>query len=99
MMDCLHTMAPNDEELLGFALDGASLSESTKAHLEECEICQQRLASFKQINRTVLAHTYRRLCPSGTQLSMYCENLLPPDERTPIAAHLLDCPLCSAEVA
>src|SRR6266571_3474647 len=98
-MDCLHAMAPNDEELLGFALDGVPLSESTKAHLGQCEICQQRLADFKQVNKALLVHAYRRLCPSGTQLSMYCEELLPPDERTVIAMHVRDCPLCTAEVA
>ncbi|HYU74255.1 MAG TPA: hypothetical protein VEL31_16410 [Ktedonobacteraceae bacterium] len=43
-MDCLHAMAPNDEELLNFALDEEALPEPKRAHLEQCEVCQQRLA-------------------------------------------------------
>src|SRR5947209_13044650 len=98
-MDCLHLMAPHDEELLGFALDEEMLPEEKQAHLEQCEICQQRLASYKHVNATLVSHVYRRLCPSGTQLSFYCANLLSPDEKTSIARHIVDCPLCAAEVA
>ena len=99
MMDCLHSMAPNDEELLGFALGEEALPASAKAHLDQCEICQQRLARFKQVNSTLVSNLYRRLCPSALQLSLYCAELLPADERMQIAAHVLTCPLCTAEVA
>src|SRR5436309_13756566 len=98
-MDCLHAMDPNDEELLSFALDEIPLLEPTRAHLEQCEICQKRLASFKRLNSHILSQVYRSLCPSGMQLSMYCEGLLPPDERPSIATHILECPLCATEVA
>src|SRR5437588_2780855 len=98
-MDCLHSMAPDDEELLNFALDGEALPEAKRAHLEQCEICQQRLASYKQVNSHLISQVYRRLCPSGTQLSFYCADLLPAEEKTRIAAHILDCPLCEVEVA
>lgn len=97
-MDCLHSMAPNDEELLGFALDGEALPEAKKAHLDQCAICQQRLARYKHVNSALVSQVYRRLCPSGTQLSFYCADLLPADEKTTIATHLLDCPLCASEV-
>ena len=98
-MDCMHAMAPNDEELLGFALDEEALSAPTREHLEQCEICQQRLARYKQVNSSIVSQLYRRLCPTGTQLSLYCADLLPVEERTRVAAHVLDCPLCAAEVA
>jgi hypothetical protein len=91
-------MAPDDEELLGFALDGEALPVAKKAHLDQCDICQQRLARYKHVNSTLVAQVYRRLCPSGTQLSFYCADLLPADEKTTIAAHILDCPLCASEV-
>jgi len=45
------------------------------------------------------AQLYRSQCPSAEQLSFYCANLLPPDDNMHIAAHILDCPLCSVEVA
>src|SRR6266516_7189468 len=98
-MDCLHSMAPNDEELLNFALDGEALPNPKRAHLEQCESCQQRLARFKQVNDHLISQLYRHLCPSGTKLSFYCADLLPAEEKTHIAAHILDCPLCAAEVA
>jgi hypothetical protein len=99
MMDCLHTMAPNDEELLGFALDAHPLSTTMREHLEQCEICQLRMAEYKHVNSSIVSRLYRRLCPSGTLLSLYCAELLPDEERTCIASHILDCPLCTAEVA
>src|SRR5437764_8197406 len=100
-MDCLHPnpMSPDDEELLNFALDEEDLPEPKRAHLEQCEVCQQRLARYKQVNAHLISQVYRRLCPSGAQLSFYCADLLPAREKTRIAAHILDCPLCTAEVA
>ena len=98
-MDCLDAMAPNDEELLGFALDEQPLSTMTREHLEQCEICQQRLAEYKQVNSSLISRLYRRLCPSGTLLSLYCAELLRDEERTRLASHVLDCPLCTAEAA
>ena len=98
-MDCLHSLAPNDEELLRFALDGDALPPQKQAHMEQCAACRQRLAEYKQVNASLVSHLFRRLCPDSLQLSLYCENLLPADEKTCIAAHIVDCPLCTREVA
>ena len=98
-MDSLHTGAPTDEELLAFALDGEELPEKTKRHLEQCETCQKRLARYQQANTFLVSHLYRSQCPTGTQLSYYCAGMVSEEERTRIAAHILDCPLCAAEVA
>src|SRR3989440_12023221 len=98
-MDFLRSMAPHDDELLNLALDEEALPEPKRAPLEQCEVCQQRLARYKQVNAHLISQVYRRLCPSGTQLSFYCADLLPAVEKTRTAAHILDCPLCEAEVA
>lgn len=98
-MDCSHDFALHDEELLRFALDDEPLPPETQAHLEQCEICRQRLALMRRLNSALVGRFYRRLCPSGTEISLYCEDLLPPDERMRIANHVLDCPLCAVEVA
>lgn len=98
-MDCLHSMALDDDELLRFALDGEPLRKEAREHLAQCETCQQRLAMFKQVNTALTAQFYRSQCPSAEQLSFYCANLLPADDNMHIAAHILDCPLCSTEVA
>lgn len=99
MMNCPDSLAPDDEELLRYALDEDPLSDETRAHLERCELCQQRLASYQQTHSLLLSHLYRRQCPNGTQLSLYCAGLLPMDEQIHVATHLLGCPLCSAEAA
>ncbi|TMB83055.1 MAG: hypothetical protein E6J48_05125 [Chloroflexi bacterium] len=91
-------MAPTDEELISFALDGEALPEEANNHLQQCETCQQRLAAYKQANVYLLSHLYRSQCPSGEQLSLYCADLLPADERMSIASHVKDCPLCATEV-
>lgn len=99
MMDCLNLMAPSDEELSSFVLDEDPLSLDASEHLKQCEICQQRLAMYKQSYTSLVSRLYRCQCPSGTRLSLYCAGLLAADEQMSIAAHLLLCPLCAAEAA
>jgi hypothetical protein len=98
-MDCSHSLAPSDEELLQFALEGEALTEKASRHLAQCGTCQQRLAEYKAIHTSLLSRLYRRQCPTGSKLSYYCSDLLPQDERISVAIHLLDCPLCAEEVA
>src|SRR5215472_16570882 len=97
-MDCLDSIAPTDEELISLALDEETLPENADNHLQHCDICQQRLARYKQVNTYLVSHLYRSLCPSGEELSLYCAGLLPADEQTRIANHVKDCPLCTSEV-
>jgi hypothetical protein len=48
MLDCLNSIAPTEEELISFALDGEALPEEANNHLQKCATCQQRLARYKQ---------------------------------------------------
>jgi hypothetical protein len=98
-MDCLHYMAPSDDELTSFVLDDEPMPPEAREHLEHCEICQQRLARYKQFHTSLVARLYRCECPSGTRLSLYCSGLLAAEEQMEIASHLLLCPLCAAEAA
>ncbi len=98
-MDCLHPFAPADEDLLRLALDDEALSPEASRHFEQCETCQQRLASYNDVNTFLVSHLYRRQCPAGSQLSYYCAGLLAADERQRVAAHIRECPLCTQEVA
>ncbi len=98
-MDCLNSIAPTDEELISFALDDEALPAEANNHLQQCETCQKRLARYKQTNTYLLSHLYRSQCPSGQELSLYCADLVPDEERIRIANHVLDCPLCANEVA
>ena len=97
-MDCLHDIAPSDEELIGFALDGEALSEEASSHLEQCETCQRRLDRYQRANASLVSRFYRSQCPDAGQLTYYSIGGLSPEDRQRIASHLLDCPLCMAEV-
>lgn len=97
-MDCPNSIAPADEELLSFALDGEALPDAARTHLEQCTTCQQRLARYEQANAYLISHLYRSQCPTGEQISLYCADLLPENECMSIATHVLECPLCAAEV-
>jgi hypothetical protein len=99
MGDCPHTSAPNSEELLQFAIEADSLPAEKRIHLDQCPTCQQQLREYLRLNNALVAHFYRRFCPDGTQITLYCENLLPPAEQSRIANHILDCPLCTLDVA
>src|SRR5256886_11504490 len=99
MMDCLNSIAPTDEELISFALDDEALPAEANNHLQQCETCQKRFARYKQANTYLLSHLYRSQCPSGQELSLYCADLVPMEDRLRIANHVLDCPLCANEVA
>ena len=103
MMDCIHENAPTDEELMAFALDDEALSPGARQHLEQCEVCQQQVAHYRQSNASLVARLYRTLCPTSTELSFYSlegrgGEKLSPERQQEIASHLLDCPLCMAEV-
>jgi hypothetical protein len=103
MTECLNPMAPNDEELLRYALDGEALSEQAKEHLDSCPICRQRMALYTEANVFLTTQLYRSQCPSPAKLTDCCApvalNLLSNDERMSIAEHVNVCPLCSADIA
>jgi hypothetical protein len=98
MRNCLDSMAPNDEELLRYALDEEPLRMGAKEHLEQCSSCQERLAAYKQTHAFLLSRLYRSQCPTATQLNHYCINMLPTDDMFVITDHIKICPLCAAEV-
>jgi len=99
-MDCFIENAPTDEELIAFALDDEVLSQEARYHLEQCEVCQQKVARYRQTNARLVARLYRTQCPTSTELSFYSvgAEALSPQKRQQIASHVLDCPLCMAEV-
>ncbi|MBV8695855.1 MAG: hypothetical protein JO125_16925 [Chloroflexi bacterium] len=99
MTDCNNSMAPNDEELLSYALDDEPLPREKEGHLAYCFICQQRLDDYKRTHAYLLTRLYRTQCPSATMLNYYCADLLAMDQVPSIESHLHACPLCANEVA
>jgi anti-sigma factor RsiW len=99
IMDSSHTLAPSDEELLSMAYDEGALPEEKKEHFEQCDLCQQRLATYKRTNSRLLSKLYRSACPSAVDLNYYCLGVVSKEERVSIASHLLECPACTDDVA
>ena len=99
MANCSNSSAPSDEELVRFAVEENSLPLEKREHLEQCPVCQQRLAEYTRLNDVLVERFYRGFCPDGIKLSLYCEDLLSEEERTRIANHVLQCKFCAAEVA
>src|SRR5207248_2029963 len=97
-MERLHELAPTNEELMSLVYNEGTLPEEEREHLEQCPICQQRLATYTRTNELLRSKLYRSLCPSAVDLNYYCLGGLPEKERISIASHLLDCPLCADEV-
>ncbi|GAC1379254.1 MAG: hypothetical protein NVSMB33_04350 [Ktedonobacteraceae bacterium] len=99
MNNCLDILAPSDEELLSIASDDRTLPIEEQEHLAQCPICQQRLASYINTRNRLLAKLYRSICPSAIELNYYCIGMVSEQKRISIASHILDCPLCTDEVA
>jgi hypothetical protein len=98
MLNCSNTLAPPDEHLLSLVYDEGALSPQEQAHVDQCPVCQQRLATYTSMNAALLTKLHRRLCPSAVRLNYYCLDMVPEEERMTIASHLLDCPRCADEV-
>lgn len=99
MLHCPDTLAPSNEALLSLVYDEGMLSAQEQAHFDTCPICQQRLDTYADMTHALTSRLHRRLCPSAVRLNYYCLNMVPAEEHTRIASHLLDCPRCADEVA
>lgn len=98
MPDCLHSQAPKDDELLGYALDGESLSRSAEAHILKCNSCRRQLESLTSTNAFLLRRLYRYQCPDMNILARYSAGLASLNEELFVLAHLASCPLCAQEI-
>ncbi len=99
MMNCLCVVAPTDEELVRYSLDGEILPMAAKEHLGHCLICQQRLARYVSTNEFLLQHLYRSQCPDTMTLFQYCQGMVSAHDEDAITRHLKLCPLCASDAA
>ena len=90
----------SSEELLAFALDKEALRPAARQHLDDCPLCQDQVALYRQITAYLELHVYRSQCPSATTLSYYClPGALTDEEYRQVTEHLARCPCCTAELA
>lgn len=95
-MDRSHPGAVTPENLIAF-LDGEAPPE-VAAHLRDCAICRGVAAEYARVQGPLLTHLWRFDCPAPQALGEYELGLLRPEERTSVAAHVVDCPHCGDEL-
>src|SRR5579859_5408034 len=87
---------PAEEELMAYA-DGET-SAHVVTHVEGCSTCRAQVRGYGQIQGALRRSLYRTDCPDAHTVGEYQLDLLEPEQRTRVAAHILDCDACTAEL-
>ena len=84
------------EDLIAYA-DGEADAQIV-ARIEADPALAAMAADYGQSQRRLQRRLHRIHCPSPQTLGEYDLGLLPPELRTQVAAHIADCPRCTADV-
>jgi anti-sigma factor RsiW len=95
-MTCIDPGAATPEDLLAYA-DGDA-PPTIVEHIRACPACAAVAAGYAATQRRLRRSLYRFDCPSPQELGDYELGLLPPTERTRVAAHVVACPPCADEL-
>lgn len=93
---CIDPAAITPGDLMAYA-DGEA-PPGVAAHVAQCPFCAVESGALRRASRRLAHALYRFDCPSPQTLGDYHLDLFPPEERTRIAAHALECPHCAAEL-
>jgi anti-sigma factor RsiW len=97
MMACVHPPELPDRQLLAY-LDGEATARIV-AHLSQCPACRQRARQLAHLQAALTSQLYRLECPTPHELGEYQLSVLTQAQAAAVAAHLIECPHCLAEVA
>jgi hypothetical protein len=97
MTECI---APNEIHAgdLAALVDGAA-DERVWQHVRRCKFCAEEVGQRRSLNRDLTTLFYRFECPPAMQWVEYQHDLLSPDEKLVLAAHLRQCHACRQELA
>ncbi|HET8629404.1 MAG TPA: zf-HC2 domain-containing protein [Thermomicrobiales bacterium] len=95
-MNCIDPGVATPEDLLAYA-DGDA-PPTIVEHVRACPACAAVAAGYAAAQRHLRRRLYRFDCPSPQELGDYELGLLPPAERTRVAAHVVACPHCADEL-
>lgn len=84
------------EDLIAY-IDGEASGE-VSAMIEADPALRAEASAYAQAQRHLLRNLYRFACPSSQTLGEYELGMVAPAERTRIAAHIVGCPRCTAEM-
>src|ERR1700687_143529 len=94
---CISPGAVTPDDMLAYLDDNASRSVSD--HLRACQYCRAEARSLFEIQRSFQTVLRRAECPSPQQIGEYKLDLVWPERRHRVAAHIVDCPRCAEELA
>ena len=95
-MNCIDPGVATPEDLLAY-VDGDA-PPTIVEHVRACPACAAVAAGYAATQRRLRGYLHRFDCPSPQELCDYDLGLLPPAERTKIAAHVVVCPHCAGEL-
>ena len=87
-------VAPND--WIAYLHENAT--PSVAAHIRACPYCLAKVQSLAELQRSLQSILRRFDCPSPQQIGEYALGVSAPEQRDQLAAHLVDCPRCTAEL-
>ena len=95
-MSCTHPGAVTSRQLMEYA-DGWAPADVVD-HVRGCDTCRATVDEYARVQARLGNALQRFDCPSPQLLGDYELGLVDGEARTRIAAHLLDCPSCAAEL-
>ncbi|HLZ68728.1 MAG TPA: zf-HC2 domain-containing protein [Dehalococcoidia bacterium] len=93
---CIDPAAIREDDIDRFVHGEAS--EHVAAHVERCPACGEEARDYGRLARLLRAGLFRATCPDSLVLGEYALGSLSPQERQSVAAHLVTCPHCLAEM-
>jgi anti-sigma factor RsiW len=97
MAECIRPGEISDDDLIAYA--AGERSQRVREHVRACARCAALAAEYTAVDARLSQALYRFDCPSGLELGEYHLGLLPVAQSRRVAAHLMRCPHCSAELA
>jgi anti-sigma factor RsiW len=96
MTKCIEPSQIKEGDLMAYVEGEAD--GRVRDHVGRCPACAGKVAQLRRTNQALLTLMYRASCPLSEVLGQYQLDLLSPDERLKVAAHVRTCPHCSREL-
>ncbi|MBV9171805.1 MAG: zf-HC2 domain-containing protein [Chloroflexi bacterium] len=87
---------PDPTELIAH-IDGEAAPE-VAAHVRHCADCTREAEGLSHTARQLLSKLYRFDCPDSMSLGEYVLDVLDPNRRRRVAAHIVECEECAGEL-
>lgn len=103
IFNCIAPQEINEDELLAYLDDPASLPkvirQQLEAHLTQCAACTEHLAALRQTEQLFQVTLFRQSCPDLDSLLQYQAGFLSAAAYQSIQHHLATCIYCPQELA